>query len=79
MGSACHQRGVYHLLPKLQALIRQYNLEDRLKLKGSFCLGPCTYGIVMQFGGEIIVNVTADNIEQKLREEILPYLVDEEV
>ncbi|HBB34018.1 MAG TPA: hypothetical protein DDZ80_22685 [Cyanobacteria bacterium UBA8803] len=72
MGSACHQLGVYEVLPKLQALIGKYNLEDKVELKGSFCLETCSVGIVMKFRGKIFININANNIEQKFKQEILP-------
>jgi NADH:ubiquinone oxidoreductase subunit E len=48
MGSACHQLGVYEVLPQLQALMREHNLEGAIELKGSFCLETCSHGIVMK-------------------------------
>ncbi|HEY9832989.1 MAG TPA: (2Fe-2S) ferredoxin domain-containing protein [Stenomitos sp.] len=36
MGSACHQLGVYEVLPKIQQLLAEYNLENQVELKGSF-------------------------------------------
>jgi len=75
MGSACHQRGVYHLLTKIQALLAEHHLENRIELKGSFCLGPCTDGIVLEYGNRLFVNIVVDNVEQKFKEEILPVLL----
>ncbi|GAB4239536.1 MAG: NAD(P)H-dependent oxidoreductase subunit E [Stanieria sp.] len=72
MGSACHQLGVYEVLPKLQALIRQYELEDKIELKGSFCLETCSYGIVMKFRDLRFVNISPQNVEDKFIREILP-------
>ncbi|MBK4729747.1 (2Fe-2S) ferredoxin domain-containing protein [Oxynema sp. CENA135] len=72
MGSACHQMGVYEVLPKLQALIAQYELDNRIELKGSFCLETCSEGIVMKFKDKIFIKINADNIEAKFKDEILP-------
>ncbi|MEQ8540855.1 (2Fe-2S) ferredoxin domain-containing protein [Coleofasciculus sp. F4-SAH-05] len=72
MGSACHQLGVYEVLPKIQALISTYNLEDKVELKGSFCLETCSAGIVMKFKDKFFVNINANNVEQKFKQEILP-------
>ena len=38
MGSACHQMGVYEVLPKLQELMQEYNLESTVELKGSLLI-----------------------------------------
>jgi NADH:ubiquinone oxidoreductase subunit E len=72
MGSACHQLGVYEVLPKLQSLIRQYELEDKIELKGSFCLETCSHGIVMKFQDLHFVNISPQNVEDKFIKEILP-------
>ncbi|MDX2229315.1 MAG: hypothetical protein NW220_06740 [Leptolyngbyaceae cyanobacterium bins.349] len=72
MGSACHQLGVYEVLPKLQALMRKYQLEDRVVLKGSFCLETCSDGITMKFRDHCFLNINPQNIEEKFVQEILP-------
>ncbi|WP_026098133.1 (2Fe-2S) ferredoxin domain-containing protein [Kamptonema formosum] len=72
MGSACHQLGVYEVLPKLQSMIGEYQLEDRVELKGSFCLETCSDGIVMKFKDKVFTQISPENIEQKFIQEILP-------
>ena len=72
MGSACHQLGVYEVLPKIQSMIGEYQLEDKVELKGSFCLETCSDGIVMKFKDKIFTKISPENIEQKFIEEILP-------
>lgn len=72
MGSACHQLGVYDVLPKLQSLIKQHQLEDSIELKGSFCLETCSQGIVMKFHDQCFSNISPQNVEAKFTQEILP-------
>ncbi len=79
MGSACHQLGVYEVLPKLQALMRDYQLEDQVVLKGSFCLETCSDGITMKFRDRLFLNINPQNIEAKFVEEILPAVQAERV
>lgn len=74
MGSACHQAGVYEFLPVLQKLLVEYDLEDTVVLKGAFCLGPCTEGIVLKFGSRVFMNLNVNNLERRFREQILPCL-----
>ena len=71
MGSACHQMGVYHVLPKLQDLLQEYQLEDRVELKGAFCLELCQRGIVMHFDDAVITDVSPENVEEKFLAEVL--------
>ena len=76
MGSTCHQQGVYEVLPKIQQLIVEHNLEESLELKGSFCLGEgvCKEGILMKLENTMFTNINATNIESKFCEEIVPAL-----
>ena len=75
MGSACHQLGVYEVLPKLQNMISEYKLEDTIELKGSFCLESCSDGIVMKYKNQVFLKINPDNIEQKFQDEILPSIM----
>lgn len=77
MGSACHQLGVYEVLPKLQELIAEYELENKVELKGSFCLETCSYGIVMKYKDYHFVKIDPDNVEDKFLSEILPVIQGE--
>jgi len=77
MGSVCHQLGVYELLPQVRRLLIEYQLEDKVELKGAFCLGPCRDGMVIRLKNKFFTNITVDNMEQKFRQEILPYLKHE--
>jgi NADH:ubiquinone oxidoreductase subunit E len=72
MGSACHQLGVYEVLPKLQTLIREHQLDQILVLKGSFCLETCSDGITMKLRDQRFFNISPQNVEEKFVQEILP-------
>ncbi|GET37038.1 (2Fe-2S) ferredoxin domain-containing protein [Microseira wollei] len=75
MGSACHQLGVYEVLPKLQSMMIQYQLEDKFDLKGSFCLETCSDGIVMKYKDKVFSKISPENVEQKFKDEILPNII----
>ena len=74
MGSACHQLGVFHLLPKLQALLDKHNLAGRIKVKGAFCVGPCMQGVVLKFRDVQYLSYNASNAEEKFERELLPVM-----
>lgn len=79
MGSACHQLGVYEVLPKLQHLIQAHALDDVIVLKGSFCLETCSHGIVMKFRQHCFVDISPQNVDEKFVQDILPLLQTAEV
>lgn len=74
MGSACHQLGVYEVLPKIQELLRVHRLEEQVELKGSFCLETCSSGIVMKFQDKLFIGINSTNVEEKFVVEILPQI-----
>ena len=77
MGSACHQKGVSEVLSTLKKLIDENKLQNKIELKGAFCLGPCVDGIVMQLGNKQILHISPENIEPRFNEEILPAIRNE--
>ena len=74
MGSACHQLGVFHLLPKLQGLLEKHGLTGRIKVKGAFCVGPCMQGVVLKFRDIQYLGYNAANAEEKFERELLPVM-----
>jgi len=79
MGSACHQLGVYEVLPKLLQLIQDHDLDNVVELKGSFCLESCSHGIVMKLCDNFFVDISPQNVEETFVEKILPLLQAAEV
>lgn len=74
MGSACHQIGVYEVLPRLQTLLKNHHLEEQIILKGSFCLELCSQGITMKFQDQHICDITPHNVDEKFALEIFPLI-----
>jgi NADH:ubiquinone oxidoreductase subunit E len=74
MGSACHQMGVYEVLPKLQALMSKHEINNKIELKGCFCLETCSSGIVMKFKDQRFIKISPQNLEDKFVNEILPMI-----
>ncbi len=74
MGSACHQRGVYDILPHLQRLLCEHQLDRVIELKGSFCLGPCVNGSVLKFRETLFINISPENLRVRFEMEMLRHL-----
>ena len=45
IGSSCHVKGSRQVLEKLQALIAENNIGDKIELSGTFCVGQCQKGV----------------------------------
>ncbi len=52
IGSSCHLKGSRQVVEKLQQLIRENGLGDKVELSGNFCLGRCQEGVCVTVDGE---------------------------
>lgn len=74
VGSSCHLKGSYHIIKTFQNLIKKYDLEEKIELKASFCLGHCTEGVSVKVEDEFIEGITVSNAEEKFKEFIINQL-----
>lgn len=71
VGSSCHLKGSYQIMKIFQEIIKGKNLENKVELKASFCLGNCTNGVSIKVGDEIFGSLTPENAREKFDEYIL--------
>ena len=72
VGSSCHLKGSYEIIELFKARIAKENLEDKITLKGTFCLGKCAVaGVSIQVDDEIITGVTPKNFDDVFNKYIL--------
>ena len=45
IGSSCHIKGSRSVVEQLQDLIARENLNDKIELAGTFCMGKCQQGV----------------------------------
>ncbi len=62
IGSSCHIKGSRQVVQKLQSLIAENNLADKVELGGTFCLGRCQEGVCVTVDGEFY-SVSPDTVE----------------
>ena len=53
IGSSCHIKGSRQVVEKLQQLIAENNLQDKVDLGGTFCLGNCQQGVCVMVDGAL--------------------------
>lgn len=70
IGSSCHLKGSRQVVEKLQALVKENHLEDKVELGGTFCMGDCVNGVNVTVDGEKH-SVSPDTTEEFFRKEIL--------
>lgn len=75
IGSSCHLKGSYEIVELLQKAIAEYQLENKVSLAGSFCLGKCSRtGVTVQINDEVYVGVTREDFKDFFRENVLEKL-----
>ena len=72
VGSSCHLKGSHAVITRLQALIKEYKLQNEIELCASFCLGRCATGVSMTLDDELIDGANADTIDDIFKNVILP-------
>ena len=45
IGSSCHIKGSRQVVEQLQYLIKENDLNDKVELSGTFCMGKCQQGV----------------------------------
>lgn len=75
IGSACHLKGSYKVINRLQDEINARDLADRVAIKPTFCLGECAHAVSVRFEGEDEVHsVSPDSASDFFNEQVLSRL-----
>ena len=48
IGSSCHLKGSRTIIQKLEELITERQLNEKIELNGSFCMGECSNGVCVK-------------------------------
>lgn len=63
IGSSCHLRGSREIIGKLEKLVKENSLNDKVELKGSFCMGQCQKGVCVTVDGTLY-SLTPETTEE---------------
>ena len=75
VGSSCHLKGSYDVIELFKSAIASNNLEDKVTLKATFCLGKCgVAGVTVKIDNEIITGVTTENFNEVFKTNVLANL-----
>ena len=70
IGSSCHLKGSREVVERLQTLLGDYALKDRVDLAGAFCMGHCQEGVCVTVDS-VLHSVSPENVDSFFREEVL--------
>lgn len=70
IGSSCHVKGSRDVVETFKRLIEEKNLQDKVDLNGTFCLGSCRDGVCLEIDGQVY-SVTPDTAEDFFVREVV--------
>ena len=70
IGSSCHLKGSRKIVEVLQDLIRENDLDDKVELGGTFCIGQCQKGVCVTIIEEVF-SVSPETVRDFFNENIL--------
>jgi len=73
IGSSCHLKGSRQIVEQLQKLIAENNIEEKVELLGTFCLGACQTGVSVKVD-ETLFSLNPEDIQTFFEKEVLAKL-----
>ena len=70
IGSSCHLTGSRTIIQKLEELITERQLNDKIELNGSFCMGECSNGVCVKINDELF-SVSPETVNTFFENEVL--------
>lgn len=70
IGSSCHIKGSRQVVEQLQYFINENNLNDKVELGGTFCMGKCQQGVCVTVDGEFY-SVHPDSAKEFFEKQVL--------
>lgn len=74
VGSSCHLRGSYDVIEEFKRLIKKYEVEDKVELQATFCVGNCMNGVSVLSDDVLIHNANKNNAEDLFVSEVMSRL-----
>jgi NADH:ubiquinone oxidoreductase subunit E len=70
IGSSCHIKGSRYVVEKLQELIANNNVADKVNLCGTFCVGRCQEGVCVTVDDEFY-SVSPETVTEFFEKSVL--------
>lgn len=70
IGSSCHIKGSRFVVERIQELVEENNLGDKVDIGGAFCMGKCVDGVCVTVDGELY-SVQKDKVDEFFEKEVL--------
>ena len=70
IGSSCHLKGSRTIIQKLEELITERQLNEKIELNGSCCMGECSNGVCVKINDELF-SVSPETVNTFFENEVL--------
>ena len=70
IGSSCHLKGSRTIIQRLEELITERQLNDKIELNGSFCMGECSNGVCVKINDKLF-SVSPETVNTFFENEVL--------
>lgn len=70
IGSSCHIKGSRQVVAQLQSLISENNLDNKVELGGTFCMGKCQKGVCVTVN-DTFFSVSPETVTEFFNENVL--------
>ena len=70
IGSSCHLKGSRTIIQILEELITEHQINDKIELNGSFCMGECSNGVCVKINDELF-SVSPETVNTFFENEVL--------
>ena len=70
IGSACHLKGSREIIKRLQKLVAERGISDKVDLNGAFCTGNCVKGVCMTID-DTLYSVKPETVDEFFEKEIV--------
>lgn len=78
VGSACHLKGSYSIINRLQELIGASAYADQLNLMAVLCFGRCGGDVSVRIGEEDYFSIKPENTDMWFETEVIPRVMAQE-
>lgn len=74
IGSSCHIKGSRQIVERLQYLIAENKLQDKVELGGTFCMGKCQQGVCVTVNDDFF-SVTPETVDEFFGKNVLAKVI----
>ena len=73
IGSSCHLKGSRQVVERLQTLVAEHDLKDKVELSGTFCMNNCQRGVSVTVDDKLY-SVSPETVDAFFQEQVLAAL-----